>query len=46
MATNKAMPENAWLPIVRHKAIDMMMEMIGDLAALHIRHDVFFSERR
>jgi arginyl-tRNA synthetase len=42
----KAMPENAWLPIVRHKAIDIMMEMIkGDLAALHIRHDVFFSER-
>jgi len=31
---------------VRLKAIDMMMEMIkGDLAALHIKHDVFFSER-
>ena len=42
----KAMPENAWLPIVRSKAIDMMMEMIkGDLAALNIKHDVFFSER-
>ncbi|CAN7541778.1 arginine--tRNA ligase [Bradyrhizobium sp. LjRoot220] len=42
----KAMPENAWLPIVRLRAIDMMMEMIkGDLAALHIKHDVFFSER-
>ena len=42
----KAMPENAWLPIVRRKAIDMMMEMIkGDLAALNIKHDVFFSER-
>ncbi|MGH6709429.1 MAG: arginine--tRNA ligase [Bradyrhizobium sp.] len=42
----KAMSENAWLPIVRLKAIDMMMEMIkGDLAALHIKHDVFFSER-
>ena len=42
----KAMSENAWLPIVRHKAIDMMMEMIkGDLAALNIKHDVFFSER-
>jgi arginyl-tRNA synthetase len=42
----KAMPDNAWLPIVRSKAIDMMMEMIkGDLAALHIKHDVFFSER-
>src|SRR3979490_1744909 len=42
----KAMSENAWLPKVRAKAIDMMMEMIkGDLAALHIKHDVFFSER-
>ncbi|MET3845845.1 arginine--tRNA ligase [Bradyrhizobium sp. OAE829] len=42
----KAMPENVWLPIVRLKAIDMMMEMIkGDLSALHIKHDVFFSER-
>src|SRR2546421_3403263 len=42
----KAMSENAWLPIVRLKAIDMMMEMIkGDLGALHIKHDVFFSER-
>jgi arginyl-tRNA synthetase len=41
-----AMSENAWLPIVRDKAIGMMMAMIkGDLAALHIRHDVFFSER-
>jgi arginyl-tRNA synthetase len=42
----KAMSEGAWLPIVRLKAIDMMMEMIkGDLSALHIKHDVFFSER-
>src|SRR6185369_9097734 len=42
----KAMAENAWLPIVRLKAIDMMMAMIkGDLAALNIKHDVFFSER-
>src|SRR5437899_1317165 len=42
----KAMSENAWLPIVRLTAIDMMMAMIkGDLAALHIKHDVFFSER-
>ena len=39
----KAMPESAWLPIVRAKAIAAMMEMIkGDLAALQIRHDVFF----
>src|SRR5437660_8420252 len=42
----KAMPENAWLPIVRAKSIAMMMEMIkGDLAALNIKHDVLFSER-
>lgn len=42
----KAMPENAWLPIVRAKSIAMMMDMIkGDLAALNIKHDVFFSER-
>lgn len=42
----KAMSENAWLPIVRAKAIAMMMDMIkGDLTALHIKHDVFFSER-
>jgi arginyl-tRNA synthetase len=41
-----AMPEAAWLPIVRDKAIAMMMEEIkGDLAALNIRHDVFMSER-
>jgi len=42
----KAMPDNIWLPIVRDKAIAMMMDEIkGDLAALHIKHDVFFSER-
>ena len=41
-----AMPEAEWLPLVRSKAIDMMMEAIkGDLAALNIAHDVFFSER-
>jgi arginyl-tRNA synthetase len=40
------MPEAGWLPAVRAKAIAMMMEAIkGDLAALNIRHDVFFSER-
>jgi arginyl-tRNA synthetase len=40
------MTEDAWLPIVRPKAIAMMMEMIrGDLAALNISHEVFFSER-
>ncbi len=40
------MPEEQWLPIMRAKAIEMMMEMIkGDLAALNISHEVFFSER-
>jgi arginyl-tRNA synthetase len=40
------MSEERWLPIVRRKAIDMMMaEIRGDLAALNVRHDVFFSER-
>ncbi|WP_291861849.1 arginine--tRNA ligase [Bradyrhizobium sp.] len=42
----KAMPEGAWLPLVRTRAIAMMLDMIkSDLAALHIKHDVFFSER-
>ena len=41
-----AEPESEWLPLVRAKAIAMMMDEIkGDLAALNIRHDVFFSER-
>src|SRR3984885_4870678 len=41
-----AMPEAEWLPIVRAKSIAMMMAMIKqDLAALNIKHDVFFSER-
>ncbi len=40
------MPESAWLPIVRAKAIEMMMaEIRQDLVALNVRHDVFFSER-
>ena len=35
-----------WLPLVRAKAIAMMMAMIrDDLAALNVKHDVFFSER-
>jgi arginyl-tRNA synthetase len=39
-------PESDWLPIVRAKAIDMMMAAIRqDLAALNVSHDVFFSER-
>jgi arginyl-tRNA synthetase len=41
-----ANPESEWLPLVRAKAIAMMMGMIrDDLAALNVRHDVFFSER-
>jgi arginyl-tRNA synthetase len=41
-----AMAEAEWLPLVRAKAIDMMMDEIrGDLAALNIHHDIFFSER-
>jgi arginyl-tRNA synthetase len=40
------LPEEEWLPIVRAKAIEMMLAMIReDLAALGIHHDVFFSER-
>jgi arginyl-tRNA synthetase len=39
-------PEVEWLPIAREKAITMMMaEIKQDLAALDVRHDVFFSER-
>jgi arginyl-tRNA synthetase len=41
-----AMGETQWLPVVRNKAIAMMMDEIrGDLAALNIKQDVFFSER-
>jgi arginyl-tRNA synthetase len=40
------MPEEQWLPLVRAKAIAMMMAMIReDLAALNVTHDVFYSER-
>ena len=40
-----AMNEAEWLPLVRSFAIDRMMDMIrDDLAALNIKHDVFFSE--
>ncbi len=39
-------PESEWLPLVRAKAIAMMMDEIRkDLAALNVSHDVFFSER-
>jgi arginyl-tRNA synthetase len=41
-----AKPEAEWLPIVRAKAIAMMMDTIrDDLDALNIRFDVYFSER-
>jgi arginyl-tRNA synthetase len=41
-----AMKEAQWLPIVRAKAIALMMDGIrDDLAALDIHFDVFFSER-
>ena len=39
-------PEHEWLPLVRGMAIAAMMDLIrDDLAALNIRHDLFFSER-
>ena len=39
-------PESEWLEPVRAAAIGGMMALIrNDLAALNIRHDVFFSER-
>ena len=38
--------ETAWMPVVREKAVAMMMDTIrADLAALNIKLDVFFSER-
>src|SRR6266851_4672259 len=39
-------PDERRLPVVRQKAVDMMMaEIRDDLAALNATHDVFFSER-
>ena len=39
-------PEERRLPLIRQKAVDMMMaEIREDLAALNVKHDVFFSER-
>ncbi|MFZ0235831.1 MAG: arginine--tRNA ligase, partial [Xanthobacteraceae bacterium] len=38
--------ETSWLPIVRDKAVAMMMDAIrDDLAALDVKPDVFFPER-
>ena len=45
-ASLKSKPESEWLPAVRIKAIEIMLADIrDDLAALKVRHDVFFSER-
>ncbi len=42
----KLKPEAEWLPLVRVKAVDMMMAAVrADLAALNITQDVFYSER-
>jgi arginyl-tRNA synthetase len=39
-------PESEWLPVVRERAIDMMMaEIRNDLAALNVVPEVYFSER-
>ena len=39
-------PDAEWLPVARATAIAKLMEMIkGDLVALNIQHEVFFSER-
>jgi len=39
-------PDEDWLPIVRARAIDMMMMSIReDLTALNVVHETFFSER-
>ncbi len=39
-------PEAEWLPLVRDRAIDMMIADIrDDLLSLNVVHDVFFSER-
>jgi len=39
-------PESEWLALVRQRAIDLMMvEIRNDLAALNVKHDVFYSER-
>lgn len=43
--TLENLDESEWLPKVRQIAIDAMMDMIReDLAALNVKHDLFFSE--
>jgi arginyl-tRNA synthetase len=42
----KAMPESAWLPIVRQMALELMLvQILTDLKKLNITFDVFFSEK-
>jgi arginyl-tRNA synthetase len=42
----KPLSRAEWLPVVRAKAVKMMMaEVRDDLAAINVRHDVFFFER-
>jgi arginyl-tRNA synthetase len=41
----RAKPETEWLPLVRERAVAMMMaEIRNDLTALNVVHDVFYSE--
>jgi arginyl-tRNA synthetase len=45
-ASLKEQPEAVWLPLVRDRAVAMMMtEIRDDLRALNVVQDVFFSER-
>ncbi len=41
-----SMHEADWMPLVKDRVLDAMMELIrADLADLGVKHDVFFSER-
>ncbi len=41
-----AMPQSEWMPLVKDRVLDAMMDLIrADLAKLGVKHDVFFSER-
>ncbi|MCY6380578.1 arginine--tRNA ligase [Hoeflea prorocentri] len=43
----RGMTEDEWLPLVKDRAIDAMMKIIrGDLVALNVEHEVFYSERQ
>jgi len=45
-ATLRDKPEAEWLPVIRNRAIDMMMaEIRNDLLSLNVVQDAFFSER-